>query len=69
MQAWALFKAFFVEAPRENHMIIQMALGSGYHTANMVTKVPESQFQTCDVAIFYAQPNCMEETTPSMTTA
>jgi hypothetical protein len=69
MQTWTLFKAFFTEAHRENHMIIQTALQLGYHTANMVTPVPAGQFQTRDVARLYDQPNDVEDTTPSMTTA
>jgi hypothetical protein len=50
-------------------MIIQTALRSGYHTANMVTQVPAGQFPTCDIARLYAQPNDVKETSPSMTTA
>jgi hypothetical protein len=69
MHTWTLFKTFFTEAHRENRMISQTALRSGYQTANMVTQVTEGQFQTCDVKRFYAQPNYMEETTPSMTKA
>jgi hypothetical protein len=67
MQTWTLFKAFFTEAHRENRMINQTALRWGYNTANMVTQVTEDQFQTCDVARCYAQPNDAEETTRNMT--
>jgi hypothetical protein len=68
MQTWTLFKAFFTETHLDNRMIGQTALHLGYHTANMVTQVPEGQFQTCDVARLYAQPNEVEETTPIMAT-
>jgi hypothetical protein len=50
-------------------MISQTALRSGYHTANMVTQVPAGQFQTCDVARLYDQPNDGEDETLHMTTA
>jgi hypothetical protein len=69
MQTWTLFKAFFTEAHRDNRMIMQTALHSGYHAANMVTQVTEGQFQTCDVARCYPQPNDVEETIPSMATS
>jgi hypothetical protein len=69
MQTCTLFKAFFTEAHGENRMISQTALRYGYHTADMVTQVPAGQFQTCDVARFYAQTTDVEETTPNMTIA
>jgi hypothetical protein len=37
IHTWPLFKAFFTEAHRDNRMISQTALCSGYHTANMAT--------------------------------
>jgi hypothetical protein len=69
MQAWPIFKAFFMEARHENRMIIQTALRSGYHTANMVNQVPAGQFETCDVARHYDQPNDVQDSTPNMTSA
>jgi hypothetical protein len=50
MQKWPLFKAFFAEAHRENRMISQTALHSGYHTANMATEIPSGPFEASDVA-------------------
>jgi hypothetical protein len=45
IQTWPLFKAFFfTETHRENRMISQTALRSGYHTENMVTQIPSGQF-------------------------
>jgi hypothetical protein len=49
-------------------MISQMALRLGYHTANMVTQVSAGQFETCDVARHYDQPNDVQDSTPNMTT-
>jgi hypothetical protein len=69
MQTWPLFKAFFTEAHRENRMISQTALRSGYHTANMVTQIPAGQFESCGVSRHYAQPNDVHEANHDMTTA
>jgi hypothetical protein len=69
IQTWPLFKAFFTEAHRENRMISQMALRSGYHTANMVTQIPAGQFESCDVSRHYTQTNDVPEANPDMTTA
>jgi hypothetical protein len=55
MQTWPLFKAFFTEAHRENRMISQTALHSGYHTANMATEIPSGPFKASDVARHYHQ--------------
>jgi hypothetical protein len=69
MQTWPLFKAFFTEAHRENYMISQTALRSGYHTAHMVTQIPAGHFESCDVSRNYAQPNDVPEANPDTTTA
>jgi hypothetical protein len=69
MQTWPLFKAFFTEAHRENCMIIQTALRSGYHTPNTVTQIPSGQFESCDVSRHYTQPNDVPEANPDITTA
>jgi hypothetical protein len=69
MQTWPLFKAFFTEAHRENRMISQTALRSGYHTENMVTQIPSGQFESFDVSWHYTQPNNMPDANPYMTTA
>jgi hypothetical protein len=69
MQTWPLFKAFFTEAHRENRMISQTALRSGYHTANMVTQIPAGQFESCCVLRHYDQPNDVPEANPDMITA
>jgi hypothetical protein len=55
MQTWPLFKAFFMEAHRENRMISQTALRSGHHTANMATEIPSGSFEASDVARHYHQ--------------
>jgi hypothetical protein len=69
MQTWPLFKAFFTEAHRENLMISQTTLRSGYNTENMVTQIPVGQFESCDVSRHYNQPNDEHEANPDMTTA
>jgi hypothetical protein len=69
MQTWPLFKAFFTEAHRENCVISQTALRSGYHTANMVTQIPSGQFESCDVSRHYIQPNDVPDANPDTTAA
>jgi hypothetical protein len=55
MQTWPLFKAFFTEGHRENRMISQTAIRSGYHTANMATEIPSGPFEASDVTRHYHQ--------------
>jgi hypothetical protein len=55
MQTWPIFKAFSTEAHRENRMISQTALRSGYHTANMAAEIPSGPFEAYDVARHYHQ--------------
>jgi hypothetical protein len=68
MQTWPLFKAFFTEAHRENRMISQTALRSGYHTANMATEIPSGPFEAADVARHYHQTPVIPKATSEMTT-
>jgi hypothetical protein len=49
-------------------MISQMALRSGYHTANMVTQIPSGQFESYDVSRHYTHPNDVSDAHPDMTT-
>jgi hypothetical protein len=51
----ATSQSFLTEAHRENRMISQTALRSGYHTANMATELPSSLFEASDVAHHYHQ--------------
>jgi hypothetical protein len=68
MQTWPLFKAFFTEAHRENRMISQTALRSGYHTANMATEIPSGPFEASDVARHYHQTPVIPKATSEMAT-
>jgi hypothetical protein len=62
-------KRFFTEAHRENRMISQTAVRSGYHTAIMVTQISSGQFESCDVSRHYTQPNDVPDANPDTTTA
>jgi hypothetical protein len=68
MHTWPLFKAFFTEAHRENRMISQTALRSGYHTANMATEIPSGPFEASDVAHHYHRTPGIPKATSEMTT-
>jgi hypothetical protein len=54
-------KHFSLKHIRENRMLSQTALRSGYHTANMVTQIPSGQFESCD-AFWESNPGPREGT-------
>jgi hypothetical protein len=68
MQSWPLFKAFFTEAHRENRMISQTALRSGYHTANMATELPTGTRASSNIAHQYNHPHLVPEAPSEITT-